>query len=171
MPNWLRRQILDGPTTRHHNIILPDGTLGRVTSIENETPDLIPLLAYLSSQDPTVTRAYFCRPEIRHICKIPREGGFCGYRNIQMLSSFLRHPDVKATYGLNILPHGIPNILELQNMIEHAWDLGFNSHGRLETGGIRGTRKYIGTPEVGAHLGITPCDCRLTGAAGTSLLS
>ena len=33
-------------------------------------------------------------------------------------------------------------------MIEQAWDMGFNSSGRIETGGIKGTRKYIGTPEV-----------------------
>ncbi|KAF9882965.1 hypothetical protein FE257_004369 [Aspergillus nanangensis] len=41
----------------------------------------------------------------------------------------------------------MPTILQLQSMIENAWDMGFNSIGRLETGGIRGTRKYIGTPE------------------------
>lgn len=33
-------------------------------------------------------------------------------------------------------------------MIEDAWDAGINLEGRIETGGIRGTRKYIGTPEV-----------------------
>ncbi len=33
-------------------------------------------------------------------------------------------------------------------MIESAWDKGINDTGRIETGGIRGTRKYIGTPEV-----------------------
>ena len=33
-------------------------------------------------------------------------------------------------------------------MIERAWDMGFNVNGRIETGGICGTRKYIGTPEV-----------------------
>ncbi|KAK4984079.1 hypothetical protein LTR50_006821 [Elasticomyces elasticus] len=35
-------------------------------------------------------------------------------------------------------------------MIEQAWDLGYNKFGRDQTGGIRGTRKYIGTPEVEA---------------------
>ncbi|EEP79190.1 predicted protein [Uncinocarpus reesii 1704] len=35
-------------------------------------------------------------------------------------------------------------------MIERAWDLGINSNGRAETGGIRGTRKYIGTSEAQA---------------------
>ena len=33
-------------------------------------------------------------------------------------------------------------------MIESAWDKGINDTGRVETGGIRGTRKYIGTPEA-----------------------
>lgn len=42
----------------------------------------------------------------------------------------------------------VPSIFAIQNMIEHAWDLGINATGRIETGGIRGSRKYIGTPEV-----------------------
>ncbi len=42
----------------------------------------------------------------------------------------------------------IPSILDLQDLIEIAWDKGINSASRVETGGIRGTRKYIGTPEV-----------------------
>lgn len=42
----------------------------------------------------------------------------------------------------------VPTIFDIQGCIEDAWDLGINAHGRIETGGIRGTRKYIGTPEV-----------------------
>lgn len=41
-----------------------------------------------------------------------------------------------------------PTVFEIQDLIENAWDMGINSHGRQETGGIKGTRKYIGTPEV-----------------------
>ena len=41
-----------------------------------------------------------------------------------------------------------PSIFQIQDLIENAWDSGFNSQGREETGGIKGTRKYIGTPEV-----------------------
>jgi hypothetical protein len=43
----------------------------------------------------------------------------------------------------------IPTIFDIQNLIEQAWDKGYSPRGRIETGGIRGTRKYIGTPEVG----------------------
>lgn len=50
--------------------------------------------------------------------------------------------------GYRSFPNGIPHIFELQDQIEEAWDNGYNSTGRAETGGIKGTRKYIGTPEV-----------------------
>jgi hypothetical protein len=42
----------------------------------------------------------------------------------------------------------LPTIFEIQDYIEDAWDSGINPQGRVETGGIRGTRKYIGTAEV-----------------------
>ena len=42
----------------------------------------------------------------------------------------------------------LPSIFQIQDMIESAWDAGIHVQGRAETGGIRGTRKYIGTPEV-----------------------
>lgn len=42
----------------------------------------------------------------------------------------------------------LPTIFEIQELIEAAWDRGINAQARVETGGIRGTRKYIGTPEV-----------------------
>lgn len=51
----------------------------------------------------------------------------------------------------------IPNIFQLQEMIETAWDRGYNASGRAETGGIRGTRKFIGTPEVTFEL-LNPFD-------------
>jgi hypothetical protein len=76
---------------------------------------------------------------------MPREGGFCGYRNIQMLVSYITKAKV---IGHEHFPEGLPTILQLQDMIELAWDRGFNSSGRTETGGIKGTRKFIGTPEV-----------------------
>ena len=72
-------------------------------------------------------------------------GGFCGYRNIQMLVSnmiALKSP------GHQLFDETIPSIFQIQDFIEMAWDEGFNSTGREETGGIKGTRKYIGTPDV-----------------------
>lgn len=72
-------------------------------------------------------------------------GGFCGYRNIQMLSSYIVGAHVE---GAEVLDNRIPSIFRIQDYIENAWDMGINASGRVETGGIKGTRKYIGTPEV-----------------------
>lgn len=50
--------------------------------------------------------------------------------------------------GHEIFNGKVPTIFDIQEYIEFAWDMGINSQGRVETGGIRGTRKYIGTPDV-----------------------
>jgi zinc finger-containing ubiquitin peptidase 1 len=72
-------------------------------------------------------------------------GGFCGYRNIQMMTSYI---NAVKFQGYQNLGRKIPTIFQIQDFIESAWDAGINTQGRLETGGIKGTRKYIGTPEV-----------------------
>lgn len=127
------------------NTIAVDGTLRRREAVENETRDVIPVLARLCEQDKSVQRAFFCSPKVHQISKIPKEGGFCGYRNIQMLITYMKETQLP---GHERFPQELPTIFQLQDMIEDAWDNGFNSVGRVETGGIRGTRKYIGTPEV-----------------------
>jgi hypothetical protein len=72
-------------------------------------------------------------------------GGFCGYRNIQMLASYVVGARVE---GAERFSNSIPSIFQIQDYVENAWDMGINASGRIETGGIKGTRKYIGTPEV-----------------------
>ena len=134
-----------GGRTTKQTQITTDGKLIRRTTAENETDNLVPVLAKLCEQDQSVQRAFLCSPQVRHICKMSREGGFCGYRNIQMLVSYIRKSQGP---GHEHFPDGIPTILDLQDRIELAWDMGFNSTGRTETGGIKNTRKFIGTPEV-----------------------
>lgn len=146
MPSWLLKMLETGPKATRSNKISSDGKLIKHSTIENETAGVIPVLSHLCEQDKSVQRAFFCSPKVRHICKMPREGGFCGYRNIQMLISYIEESQSSDNGHFH---QGVPTILELQDLIEHAWDMGFNSVGRVETGGIRGTRKYIGTPEVG----------------------
>lgn len=80
-----------------------------------------------------------------HVLLIFPKGQFCGYRNIQMLSSYAisaRIPGSQHFLGK------IPSIFELQDAIEKAWKQGIRPEGLTETGGIKGTRKFIGTPEV-----------------------
>lgn len=91
----------------------------------------MPILATLLERDSGVETAYLCDEATVQVYKLLGEGNhFCGYRNIQML--------LRKQY----------TVLELQDIIERAWDLGYNSHGRIETEGIKNTRKHIGTSEV-----------------------
>lgn len=119
---------------------------------QNRFNAVIPKLAHLLEHNgKNLHIAYLCTPSVIQVTKHKHEGcHFCGYRNIQMLLSSLP-PLLEST--TRQLPSWSdekrgPSVLELQDMIERAWDMGFNSHGRIATGGIRGTRKHIGTSEV-----------------------
>jgi len=150
MPTWLRRQIERGARVTVVNQISPTGQMIRVEQVANETPGMVSVLAQLCEQDPALSKAFLCHPGVKHVVKQAREGGFCGYRNIQMVVS---HIQAAKYAGHEHFPGRLPSILELQQLIEQAWDQGINAVGRIETGGIRGTRKYIGTPEVGIEKG------------------
>ncbi|KAL2128378.1 hypothetical protein VTI74DRAFT_9271 [Chaetomium olivicolor] len=128
---------------------------GQVTS-----QGVIPVLAQLLEQSTSTKYAYLCHPCVKHVSKLKREGGFCGYRNIQMLSSYVIHTKAQ---GHQHLGHDIPSIFQIQEYIETAWDRGINAQGRLETGGIRGTRKYIGTPEALAVFRLLEISCDAQG--------
>lgn len=147
MPRWLHDQLDAGPKTSIINRIGRDGRLIKQEQVQNETPGIIPILAQLSALDRTVNEAYYCHPSTLHIGKTPKEGGFCGYRNIQMLLSYIQGGKAQ---GHEEFPGRTPGILKLQDHIEDAWDRGINVIGRTQTGGIRDTRKYIGTPEAQA---------------------
>ena len=147
MPGWLRKMLEEGAKVTMINQIGPTGMVIRVEAVANETPGLVPVLARLSDLDHSVERAFYCGPETHHVAKMPKEGGFCGYRNIQMLISYIRGA---KGFGHEHFQGRIPSILKLQDFIEQAWDMGYNSAGKIETGGIRLTRKYIGTPEAQA---------------------
>jgi hypothetical protein len=147
MPAWLRKQLQVGGKVTVYERTRADGTQERIESIANETAGVVPLLAQLCEQDQSLEGAFLCHPGVNHVVKMWGEGGFCGYRNIQMLISYIQ---AAGSQGFEHFPGRLPNILRLQDLIEEAWDKGINSSGRIETGGIRGTRKYIGTPEVEA---------------------
>ncbi|TVY49498.1 Zinc finger with UFM1-specific peptidase domain protein [Lachnellula occidentalis] len=157
MPPWLVKLLeTDGATTTV-NRLATDGKLRKAEVCMNHAANIIPVLEQLLHQDKTTQYAYLCDPAVRHVSKLKKEGGFCGYRNIQMMSSYI----VGArSQGHEVLGDKIPTIFEIQDFIENAWDIGINAQGREETGGIKGTRKYIGTPDAQAmflSLGIA-CD-------------
>ena len=145
MPKSLRKLLEEGPKTAVFNKIMPNGGLTRITHVENETKNLLPVLAQLCELDSSVEEAWLCHPLTDHIVKMPKEGSFCGYRNIQMLIRYIQQSKAE---GCNAFGEATPGIFRLQDIIEEAWAKGINAEGKVETGGIRGTRKYIGTPEV-----------------------
>lgn len=149
MPEWLRNQLEVGAKVTITNHIDSEGRLYRVETVANEISGTIPVLGQLCEQDRALCKVYLCHPDVQHVVKMAKEGGFCGYRNIQMMISFIKNA---RSDGYHCFPGRIPSILQLQDLIENAWDRGINDSGRIETGGIKGTRKYIGTPEVGTHL-------------------
>ncbi|KAG7419705.1 Ubiquitin carboxyl-terminal hydrolase ZUFSP [Fusarium oxysporum f. sp. rapae] len=108
---------------------------------------VMPVLSQLLEQSPSTQYAYLCHPAVQHVSKLRREGGFCGYRNIQMLTSNIISAQRE---GSNHFGRTFPSIFQIQDLIENAWDMGINAQGRAETGGVKGTRKYIGTPEAQA---------------------
>jgi zinc finger-containing ubiquitin peptidase 1 len=168
MPAWLRQLLeADGQfqATKEASRM---GKSPKIKITENHVSGVVSVVEQLLQQENTTEYAYTCHPCVQHVSKLQREGenkyselrkpyanfycfrpgGFCGYRNIQMMTSYITGAKSQGFYHFD---GKLPTIFQIQDFIEHAWDLGINAQGRLETGGIRGTRKYIGTPEVNLH--------------------
>ncbi|KAI0398235.1 DUF1671-domain-containing protein [Xylariaceae sp. FL0594] len=118
-------------------------------------------LAAVLQQCSTTRHAYLCHPAVQHVSKLRKEGGFCGYRNIQMLASYI--VGAEEVMGAETFQGQIPTIFQIQDYIESAWDMGINKSGRDETGGIKGTRKFIGTPEAQALFKFLNIPCQAEG--------
>ncbi|CRK26226.1 hypothetical protein BN1708_014414 [Verticillium longisporum] len=144
--NTMRRRLGRTSLGRHaHEDSMPDWLAALLrTKGEIKTEGVVPVLKQLLEQSKTTQYAYLCHESVHHFSKLKLEGGFCGYRNIQMLISYIIATGFK---GQEHFKGRLPTIFEIQDIIENAWDRGINVQGRIETGGIRGTRKYIGTAE------------------------
>ena len=145
MPKWLLDELARGPKIKKINTIGRDGRLIQEELIENETPGVVPMLARLSELDPKVQYAYYCHPDVIHISRTRREGGFCGFRNLQMQISYIQ--GAKAQGHENFGAYA-PGILLLQDWIEDAWSNGIHAISKQQFGRLRGTRKWIGSSEV-----------------------
>ncbi|CEJ94558.1 hypothetical protein VHEMI10081 [[Torrubiella] hemipterigena] len=104
--------------------------------------NMVSAIASILAIDPTVVTAHLCHEATQHISKTAIEETFCGYRNIQMILSCL------IGHSKSLSMTEVPSILDIQVLIEKAWDNGILSESRIQTGGILKSRKYIGTPEV-----------------------
>ncbi|KAK1822865.1 hypothetical protein LTR12_002790 [Friedmanniomyces endolithicus] len=145
MPDNVRRHLLNDALPHQINRLDGNGKLAPETVVDNETSGIIPMLARLCTEDEDVDTTYLCHASVKHVNKLRCDGNFCGYWNVQMMLSYLQAagalPGMRQT----------PNILQIQDTIEQAWSNDILPHGRRETGGIRGTRKWIGTSEAAAY--------------------
>lgn len=140
MPTEIRRQLVEG-SSRRVNRISRNGRVIEETIFPNQTSGVIPVLADMCALEPKTAATYFCHPSTRHIHKIQCRGNFCGYWSIQVLLSYLQAVNPAG-------PQEIPDVLKLQALIHQAWDRGICPHGKVETGGVMHTRKWIGTHEA-----------------------
>ncbi|SMR59724.1 unnamed protein product [Zymoseptoria tritici ST99CH_3D1] len=141
MPAEVRRRLEEDTKPREVNRIGKNGKIVRERHVSNETTGLVPVLADLCAMEDTTTVAYLCHPSTKHIHKVKCDGDFCGYWSTQMVLSYVQHVNPDG-------PQTLPNVLKMQSYIEQAWDRGIGAHGRIETGGIYNTRKWIGTHEA-----------------------
>ncbi|KAL8952629.1 MAG: hypothetical protein Q9222_001468 [Ikaeria aurantiellina] len=85
MPAWLHAQLARGAKVSIINQIGPSGQLSQLEVVANEARGILPVLAQLCEQDLMLCKVYLCHPGVQHVFKMAKEGGFCGYRNIQMM--------------------------------------------------------------------------------------
>lgn len=142
MPAKVMTTLLEESKPRPKNRIGNGMLLETFLHVPNQTPDLIPLLANLFSSSENATVTYLCSPAVCHISRIKCEGEFCGYWNIQMVCSGLR----TQRPANNIAD--VPNVFQIQDVVEEAWKHGICAIGKTQTGGIRNTRKWIGSLEA-----------------------
>ncbi|KAG0191879.1 hypothetical protein DFQ28_010740 [Apophysomyces sp. BC1034] len=103
-----------------------------------------------SNKKATITAAYLCSPYTDHIATGPMDLGWgCGYRNCEMLMTFLERYHQEGAPALR----QVPDIPGLQLLLERAWDQGFDQLGRQQLDHrVYQTKKWIGTTEVYAML-------------------
>jgi len=114
---------------------------------ESRSTGIIPILSRLPMGNLLDRR--LCKPGCDHISSTWLDQGWsCGYKNFQMLLSSLRHDPQYSThlFGQN---RDIPSVSYLQNLIEKAWQSGFDSNGREQLNGrLVNSTKWIGPTEV-----------------------
>ncbi|KAG0246690.1 peptidase family C78-domain-containing protein [Mortierella sp. GBAus27b] len=118
------------------------------------------MLLEVSKTQGITKQAYLADPSVV-LCRGDQadRGWGCGYRNIQMMLSYVTRQPVtneESHEGRDNTDPGlghIPTIAELQNQIEFAWANGFDPSGASQLRGkVAGTRKWIGTTEAWSAL-------------------
>ncbi|CAK3834972.1 Zinc finger with UFM1-specific peptidase domain [Lecanosticta acicola] len=140
MPDDVRRFLMRAARPTYVQRIGADGRLVQKAYVENETVGVVDVLSDLCALDKANAATYLCHPKVRHIRKLNCTGNFCGYWSIQTVLTYVQYIKPRG-------PQTLPNVIEMQELIEAAWEWGVCSYSRTETGGIKNTRKWIGTQE------------------------
>jgi len=112
-----------------------------------KTWGLIPLIkaCYARTKSPVV---YYICENLDHYSSDRGDSSWgCGYRNIQMMASFLLNHE---TFKKCVFAGNVPTIPSIQEWIERAWARGFDVQGHSQLGSIFNTKKMIGTTECAA---------------------
>eukprot|EP00095_Tigriopus_kingsejongensis_P007024 maker-scaffold885_size84862-snap-gene-0.14 protein:Tk07024 transcript:maker-scaffold885_size84862-snap-gene-0.14-mRNA-1 annotation:"zinc finger with ufm1-specific peptidase domain protein" len=122
------------------------------------TKNVLPLLESLSTSSYGVRKTYLCSPVDHYAAAYGDRGWGCGYRNFQMLLSALCRNTGYSEKLPGCAPTQMYSLSKLQDLIERAWNKGFDVSGREQLGGsLKNSRKWIGATEIVAsltHLGI-----------------
>ncbi|KAK2192474.1 hypothetical protein NP493_29g01000 [Ridgeia piscesae] len=118
------------------------------------------LKAYYKSC-PEVVNHWLCSATDHCAASYGDKGWGCGYRNLQMILSCLA---TSATYE-PVIFNGrtlIPSIPKIQQLIEAAWQKGFDLQGCEQLGGkVTNSTKWIGATDIVATLSSLKIQCRL----------
>ncbi|KAF8945238.1 hypothetical protein BGZ47_003067 [Haplosporangium gracile] len=116
--------------------------------------DKIRMLLEMSLAQDVTQQAYLADPSVMFFQSDKTDGGWgCGYRNIQMLLSYVvGQTDFTAatsTSSATRTTSNTPTIAELQRQLEYAWTIGFDGQGAAQLNHkVEGTKKWIGTTEA-----------------------
>ncbi|KAI8885149.1 DUF1671-domain-containing protein [Backusella circina FSU 941] len=124
----------------------------------NRTPGVIKGMEpnfYKGKKVSIAVTTYLCSPSTDHITSDKMDLGWgCGYRNCQMLMSFLERHEENGDAVLK----QVPDVRSIQVMLENAWKEGFDPEGAKDFGqSVAESNKWIGTTEVYsllAYLGV-----------------
>ncbi|KAG0348746.1 hypothetical protein BG004_004322 [Podila humilis] len=135
--------------------------------------------------------AYLADPSVAFFQGDKSDWGWgCGYRNIQMMLSYVvqqqrcstsssshSYSDTPSSFSRSSFhsdPPIIPTIPQIQQQLEYAWSLGFDTMGAQQLGHkVEGTKKWIGTTEAWSVLSSLGIRCHVldfhmpTGSGGT----
>ncbi|KAG0273783.1 hypothetical protein BGZ95_010399 [Linnemannia exigua] len=111
-------------------------------------------------------QAFLADPSVMFFQSDKTDRGWgCGYRNIQMMLSYVvgqTEPAATTASTSATADNNIPTIPELQRQLEYAWTTGFDEQGAGQLGHkVKDTQKWIGTTEAWSVLSSLGVRCSI----------